>query len=201
VLGEFRSAKIDEPVFGYYPPIVDISLFRRARAAVDAKNGMDHNARVKACAGRNDYNNLFYKLAWDVTTPEAPFRMARQAPYFITQNRAGKGRVHQIRYDSFERAFRIFIRTNIDWYSVIAQGKPEDLLTAEKDQNSLMGEVEKLKGQIASKKAMFLEATGTQEKGITRRPRRPTNQADDCRSVFERDHGCRQQSQSQTGEP
>lgn len=164
VLGEFRSAKIDEPVFGYYPPIVDISLFQRARAAVDAKNGMDHNARVRACAGRNDYSNLFYKLAWDVTTPEAPFRMARQTPYFMTQNRAGKGHVHQIRYDWFERAFRTFIRTNVDWYNVIAQGKPNELLAAEKEQNDLMGEVKKLNDQIASKTALFVEATGTQEK-------------------------------------
>jgi Resolvase, N terminal domain/Recombinase len=166
VLGEFRSAKIDEPVFGYYPQIVDISLFRRARAAVDAKNGMDHNARVRACAGRNDYSNLFYKLAWDVTNPEAPFRMARQNPYFITQNRAGKGRVHQIRYDWFERAFRTFIRTNVDWYSVIAQGKPDELIAAEKEQNDLMSAVKKLNDQIASKTALFVEATGTQEKTL-----------------------------------
>jgi hypothetical protein len=164
VLGEFRSAKIDEPVLGYYPQIVDISLFRRARAAVDAKNGLDRNARLRVCAGRNDYNNLFYKLAWDVTNPEAPFRMARQYPYFITQNRAGKGRVHQIRYDWFERAFRTFIRTKVDWHSVIAKGKPNELIAAEKEQNDLMDDVKKLNDQIASKTALFVQATGTQEK-------------------------------------
>jgi Recombinase len=122
VLGEFKSSKLPEPVHGYYPQIVDVELYRKARAQVDAKNGMDHNARVRACVGRNSENNLFYKIAWDITTPGHAWRMSRSAPYFMTQNRAGKGHVHQIRYDWFERAFRTFICTNIDWHSVIAQG-------------------------------------------------------------------------------
>jgi hypothetical protein len=166
VLGEFKSSKLPEPVHGYYPQIVDVELYRKARAQVDAKNGMDHNFRVRACAGRNSETNLFYKLAWDVTTPGQPWHMSRSAPYFMTQNRAGKGRVHQIRYDWFERAFRIFIRTNIDWRSVIAQGKPEELQAAELEQNKLANTVATLKSQIASKTALFVEATGAQEKRI-----------------------------------
>ena len=164
VLGEFKSSKLSEPVFGYYPQIVNAELFRNARAQVDARNGLDKNTRMRACAGRNDTNNLFYKLAWDVTTPGESYRMARQAPYFITQNRAGKGRVHQIRYDWFERAFRSFIRTNIDWHSVIAQGKPKELQTTESEQSKLANTVATLKSQIASKTALFVEATGSQEK-------------------------------------
>ena len=163
-LGEFKSSKLSEPVHGYYPQIVDVELYRKARAQVDAKNGIDKAARLRACAGRNSETNLFYKLAWDVTTPGEPWRMSLQSPYFITQNRAGKGKVHAIKYDWFERAFRSFIRTNIDWQSIIAQGKPEELQVAESEQSKLANTVATLKSQIASKTALFVEATGTQEK-------------------------------------
>jgi hypothetical protein len=161
-LGEFKSSKLSEPVHDYYPQIVDVDLYRRARAQIEAKNGMDHNARVRACAGRNSDSNLFYKLAWDVTNDEQ-FRMNRKAPYFMTSHRAGKGRVHQIRYDWFEKAFRVFIRTNIDWQNVITQGKPEELQAAESDQTKLANTVAALRSQIASKTALFEKAVGNQE--------------------------------------
>jgi DNA invertase Pin-like site-specific DNA recombinase len=164
VLGEFKSSKLSETFHGYYPQIVNVELFRNARAQVDSKNGLDKDARMRACAGRNDTNNLFYKLAWDISTPGEPYRMARQAPYFMTQSRAGKGKIHAIRYDWFERAFRSFIRTNIDWHSIIAQGKPEELQTAESEQSKLANTVATLKSQIASKTELFVEATGAQEK-------------------------------------
>jgi DNA invertase Pin-like site-specific DNA recombinase len=148
-IGEFRSAKIAEPVFGYYPAVVDAALFESVQIAMDSRNREDSATRRMRCVlGGSDSNNLFTGVAWDVTA--GTFSMNRQGRYFLTHTRAGRGNIHTMRYATFERAFLQFV-AELDWHSVIAKGTPQELTIALAEQNELTNTVVTLKSQIASK--------------------------------------------------
>jgi DNA invertase Pin-like site-specific DNA recombinase len=111
-IGEFRSAKLDEPVFGYYPAVVDAALFESAQIAMNSRNREDAATRKMRCVlGGGDSNNLFTGITWDVRAGK--FSMNRQGRYFLTTTRAGRGNIHTMRYATFERAFLMFIAERV----------------------------------------------------------------------------------------
>jgi hypothetical protein len=154
VLGEFKSAKVAQPIHDYYPRIIDADLWIAARAAVDSRNHID----IKRCvAGRSDSNNLFTLKAFDVTNG-VRHSMQKQAIDFITNTRCGKGESHRVRYDTFERAFRVFIRSEKLWKNVISSGAPPELESAQKELDDLTNDVATIRSKIAARESELADA-------------------------------------------
>ena len=151
VLGEFISK--GEITHNYYPRIIDETLWQAARAAIDSHNRITTENRKRCVLGRSSDANLFPGLVFDVTTPGKEFslwyqRRGVKGIFLVTNTaQAGKGEVHRIRYDRFERAF-IRIMSALDWQGLVARGDPPELTTALVRQTELTNEVASLQSLI-----------------------------------------------------
>jgi DNA invertase Pin-like site-specific DNA recombinase len=147
VLGEFQPRKYRKPDgdvrLGFFPAVIDYSLWEKARAAMGARKTSYGNGK----GGRTGkISNLFTGLVWDISS-EKPLPMNyqdkgnRAVPKLATSTSIVAQR-HSLRYADFEKTFLRFL-DQLDWTEVLNVTESNELLQAEEEVGRLSLEIER----------------------------------------------------------
>jgi|SRR5271166_305174 len=142
-IGEYQpTKKVDgrfipdgPPVEGYFPRVIDQTLYDTAVASVSAKDRLSPEARKKAGArggnrsgGKATHKNLFTHLIFDVTSGESIamnyHEKSGNRPRYLVTGWKPNQKANRIRYERFESAFLGFLQ-DLDWQAVARKADPE----------------------------------------------------------------------------
>jgi len=142
-IGEYQpTKKVDgrfipdgPPIEGYFPRVIDQTLYDTAVASVSAKDRLSPEARKKAGArggnrsgGKTTHKNLFTHLIFDVTSGESIamnyHEKSGNRPRYLVTGWKPNQKANRIRYERFESAFLGFLR-DLDWQAVAREADPE----------------------------------------------------------------------------
>lgn len=146
VLGE--HAVNGEPI-KKWPRIIDQQTFNKAQKVLDAKNAMCSDGNIRPHTGARNSNeaaNLFQGLIFDVTNspvePPMHFRHdgGRRKDFLITKFHPTV-RAHRIRYDSFETAFKRFLKEQ-EWREIAGHKETAELGIARNKLNTVLAEID-----------------------------------------------------------
>jgi hypothetical protein len=135
-IGEYQpTKKVDgsfipdgPPIEGYFPRVIDQTLYDMAVASVSAKDRLSPEARKKAGArggnrsgGKTTHKNLFTHLIFDVTSGESVglnyHEKSGNRPRYLSERVETQPKSQRIRYERFESAFLGFLQ-DLDWQAV-----------------------------------------------------------------------------------
>ena len=138
VLGEYCPEN-GEPVPGYYPRIIEQSVFDSAREQAARKR--------KSFGGSNVSHtlNLFVGLFRDITSHQTMYFQKAKRSYIRNDK-------HFLHYDRFEQAFLQFIQ-DLDWKTIAGETESDEVKVAQRKLEAVLADLDKTARLIAKRTA------------------------------------------------
>ena len=149
VLGEYTPRGC-EPIFDYFPRIIEQTQFDAVRAAIKSRDRVSAETR-RYCGGKGDGSrNLFSRMVFDGETGRAMNfhdKGGDNAAFLVSAYEAGK-KAKRIQYDLIELGVLQFLG-DVDWRAVASEGDPKELEGLKQRLNEIATEIDRLNRVVA----------------------------------------------------
>jgi len=149
VLGEYTPRDC-EPIFDYFPRIIEQTQFDSVRAAVRGRDRVSAETR-RYCGGKGDGSrNLFSRLVFDCETGRVMNfhnKGGTNASFLVSAWESGE-KTKRIRYDLMELGVLQFLG-DVDWRAVASEGDPKELEGLKQRLNEIATEIDRLNRVVA----------------------------------------------------